>query len=81
MDDLVAENVGPDPKIESAACAYLLVSILQKLEREQSGLIESWQADVRSQARSIPRDAIARDFVESVFNEVARLLAKAKGGE
>ena len=71
------DTTGADPKVQAAACAYLLVGLMQRLEKSQPGLIKGFMAGVNADRRAIPPDLTNREFVDQIFEEALRLLKLA----
>jgi len=63
-----------------AACSYLLVMILQRLDGQQHGFIGELVAGVEADRLAIPAHAHDRKFVEQIFGETLKILRQAKHG-
>lgn len=61
-----------------AACSYLLVMILQRLDKQQKGLIGKLVAGVEADRRAIPTHAHGREFVKQIIDETLTILYQAK---
>lgn len=63
-----------------ATCSYLLIMILQRLDRQQKGFIGELVAGVEADRLAIPAHAHGRKFVEQIFGETLKILLQAKHG-
>ena len=66
-----------DPNVQAAACAYLLVGILQRLEKDHPGLIKDAIAGVKADRGAIAGNVPNRKFIDEIFQETLRLLQLA----
>jgi len=68
------DKTGADPRVQAGACAYLLVGILQRLEKHHPGLITDAIAGVEADRLAIPGGVRDKEFIEKIFAETLRLL-------
>ncbi len=66
------DTTGADPNVKAAACAYLLVCLMQRLETRHPGLIGDCIAGVSEDRRSLPRDAQHPACADAIFKEAFR---------
>ncbi|CAL63339.1 Hypothetical protein HEAR3232 [Herminiimonas arsenicoxydans] len=65
-----------NPKAD--ACGYILLMLLQRLEKTQSGLLAEMIAGVEGDRSAIASDAPDKDHISAVFNETLTMLRQAK---
>lgn len=77
-------DVGGPPRAErneqAAACSYILVALLQRLETVQPGLTGDLLAGIEADRAAIDAQTSDRDFIERVFDEALKTVRQAKAG-
>ncbi len=71
------DTASTDPNVKAAACAYLLVCLMQRLETLHPGVIEDCIAGVSKDRHALPRDAPHAAGADAIFEEALRLLKLA----
>ncbi|MCG6199973.1 hypothetical protein [Psychromonas antarctica] len=66
-----------NPKIE--ACVYILTALLQRLEREKTGLIEDIIKGVEADQNALPDNIANTDKIDAIFCEALKILNLAGG--
>lgn len=61
----------------AAACRYVLVALLQRLEKTTPGLLADLQAGIAADQRATPP---GQPYVDATFAEALRMLAMAARG-
>ncbi|CAM3015250.1 hypothetical protein [Moritella viscosa] len=67
-----------NPKAD--ACSYLITMIIQKLEEDNQGLINSLIEGVEADRAALPKRVQSRTHVEAIIRETFKILDRAKAG-
>lgn len=63
----------------AAACRYLLVALLQRLDAQHAGMVDALRSGIEAdRAAAIQGGSLGKD-VEATFSEALRILQLAKG--
>ncbi|HVK93788.1 MAG TPA: hypothetical protein VM571_03575 [Noviherbaspirillum sp.] len=64
-----------NPKAD--ACGYILLMLLQRLEKVQPGLLSEMIAGVEGDRSALPSDVPNEEHIKAIFNETLTLLRQA----
>ena len=64
-----------DPQVTAAACRYILVGLLQRLERVSPGLLAELQSGIASDRQAMAANDKLSPNVEAVVTEALRILS------
>ncbi len=65
-----------DPKVD--ACLYLLTGLLQRMDKENPGLIKNMIEGVKSDQAAIPKNTTEKEHVSEICKEALVLLERAQ---
>jgi len=63
-----------DPQITAAACRYILVALLQRLERISPSLLDDLQSGIAGDHQSMAANGNLSNDIEAVIAEAQRIL-------
>jgi hypothetical protein len=67
----------PGRNAQAAASSYILIALLQRLERTHPGLTRDLLAGVEADRSALPAATADREFVEAIFDEAIKTLRQA----
>lgn len=74
------ERAALERDAQAAACSYILVALLQRLEKVQPGLTKDLLAGIEADRAAIDLNMPDRDFIERIFDEALKTVRQAAAG-
>ena len=69
-----------EPNAQAAACSYILVALLQRVEKLQPGLTADLLAGIEADRAAIADDVPDREYIEKIFDEALKTVRQASAG-